>query len=473
MKMKVKKTIKSQGLKNSKPKKIYFIGITGTAISGLAILAKAQGYEVNGSDVDEVFVTNKVLKQNGITFFLGFDARHIVDWQPDLVVIGASWGKENVEVAEVLKEKIPTRTHSEFMHDLGIGKKTIAVCGTHGKTTTTSLAAYLMRAAELDPSFLIGAGASPELGTNAHEGTSKYFVVEADEYKKSRTENVPKFMDLDPEYVLLTSIELDHTDFFKSIESMKSSFRKFLQKKSIKKVFTLSDDKNIQDVTKGLKNIVRVGRSPESDYSIEDVQELVSDTKFTLRKGTRTSDFSLLLPGIFSVTNTSLVLALLDEIGVPFAQITKELAQFRGALRRFQITKQGSLTVVDDYAHHPTACKLTLEAARKRFPNKRIICVFQPHQVTRTKYFKNEFAKAFGACDEVIFADIFASARENAKGYTSQDLAKLASKYQKNVSAGGSLKAIGAKLSRRKLGANNVLITMGAGDVYKLVDYIK
>jgi UDP-N-acetylmuramate--alanine ligase len=453
-------------------KKIYFIGIGGTAISGLAVLASEQGYQVHGSDVDEVFVTTKVLKQKKISFHKGFAASHL-NWNPDLVVIGASWGKDNVEVAEVLKRKIPTRTHSEFMQDLSEGKKLIAICGTHGKTTTTSLAAFLMREADLDPSFLIGAGASPELGTNAHEGTSEYFVVEADEYKKSRTQNIPKFMDLEPEYVLLTSLELDHTDFFKSLSDMKKYFREFLKKKSIKKVFVNCDDPNTKDVIQGLgKKVVKIGMKPNADYRIDGVQELEVNTKFTLHRGQRVNDFSTKLPGIFSVKNISLVLALLDEIKLPLAKVEAPLAQFKGAVRRFDISKKGKLTVVDDYAHHPTACLLTLNAVRKRFPHKNIICVFQPHQVTRTKYFKDEFAKAFTACDEVIFADIFASARETAKGYTSEDLAQLTLKYQEKVSAGGSLEKIAKELSRRKLGERDLLVTMGAGDVYKLVDLI-
>lgn len=453
-------------------KKIYFIGIGGVAISGLAILAKEQGYLVNGSDIEEEFVTTRVLERHGIEYYKGFDASHL-SWNPDLVVIGASWGKDNVEVAEVLKRKIPVRTHSEFMQDLAEGKTLIAICGTHGKTTTTSLAAYLMREAELDPSFLIGAGASPELGTNAHSGSSEFFVVEADEYKKSRTQNVPKFLDLEPTYVILTSLELDHTDFFKSLDDMKEYFVQLVKKRSVKKVLIAHDDPNMDDVVKSVKKkIVRIGTKPDSDYYIDRVQELVNDTKFTLHVGQRSNDFETKLPGKFSVVNASLVLALLDELKVPFSKVAGPLSHFRGALRRFQISKKGQLTILDDYAHHPTACLLTLNAARKRFPNKNLICVFQPHQVSRTKYFKNEFATSFGACDEVIFADIFASAREKSGGYTSRDLAKLTAKNHKNVRAGGSLEQIANELSKRKLGRNDVLITMGAGDVYKISDLL-
>lgn len=453
-------------------KKIYFIGIGGVAISGLAILAKEQGYLVNGSDIAEEFVTTRVLERHGIEYYKGFDVSHL-SWNPDLVVIGASWGKDNVEVAEVLKQKIPVRTHSEFMQDLSEGKTLIAICGTHGKTTTTSLAAYLMREAELDPSFLIGAGASPELGTNAHSGSSEFFVVEADEYKKSRTQNVPKFLDLEPAYVILTSLELDHTDFFKSLEDMKKYFVQLVKKRSVKKVFIAHDDPNMDDVVKSVKKkVVRVGTKPDSDYYIDSVKELVNDTKFTLHVGQRSNDFETKLPGKFSVVNASLVLALLDELKVPFSKVAGPLSHFRGALRRFQISKKGPLTILDDYAHHPTACLLTLNAARKRFPNKNLICVFQPHQVSRTKYFKNEFASSFGACDELIYADIFASAREKSGGYTSNDLAKLTAKNHKNVRAGGSLEEIADELSKRKLGRNDVLITMGAGDVYKISDLL-
>ncbi len=454
-------------------KKIYFIGIGGTAISGLAILAKEQGFQVYGSDIDEEFVTTHVLERHGIQYYRGFSAAHL-DWNPDLVVIGASWGNDNVEVAEVKRRKIPVRTHSEFMQDLAEGKTLVAVCGTHGKTTTTSLASYLMREVDLDPSFLIGAGASPELGTNAHAGTSDYFIVEADEYKKSRTQNIPKFMDLEPTYVILTSLELDHTDFFKSLEDMKKFFVALVKKRSVKKVFAATDDPNILDVVKSVKRkVVCVGLQPESDYYVDGVQELSTDTKFSLHHGHRSEDFATKLPGKFSVVNASLVLALLDELRVPFAKLIQPLSQFRGALRRFQISKKRNLTILDDYAHHPTACLLTLNAARKRFPNKNIVCVFQPHQVSRTKYFKDEFAQSFGACDEVIFADIFASAREKAGGYTSQDLAKLTSKYHKNVKAGGSLEAIANEITKRKLGGKDVLVTMGAGDVYKIADLIK
>jgi UDP-N-acetylmuramate--alanine ligase len=454
-------------------KKIYFIGITGTSVSGLAVIAKQFGYKVMGSDVAKTFTTTAVLKKEKISFHRGFQKRHLA-WNPDIVVVGASWDESNEEVAEALRRKIPVLRASEFLNEVARGREMISIAGVHGKTTTTSFITYLLLKSALHPSFMIGSGKVPDIGTNAHGGKGKYFVVESDEYKKSPNELTSKFLDYSPKYVILTSIELDHTDFFPNLASVKTSFRKLLQKKSVRKIYANVDDRNVQSVLSGLgSKVVRVGTKKGCDVQISEVEEGELGTRFLLESERQAEYFTTKLPGLFGVRNVSLCLALAHDLGLSWKKLAPVVKNFQGAERRFQLSRHGKYAILDDFGHHPTAVRLTLEAARKRFPNKHIICVYQPHQVSRTVRFKNEFAHAFGACNEVLFTDIFASARERSGGYTAQQLALLTKKYHPHVQYGGSLAETAQRLNRRKLDQNTLLVTMGAGDVYTLRKMLK
>lgn len=454
-------------------KKVYFIGITGTSVSGMAVIAKQFGCKVTGSDVAKTFTTTAVLQKEKISFHRGFDEHHL-DWNPDVVVVGASWDETHEEVIEALRRKIPVMRASEFLNELARGREMISIAGVHGKTTTTSFMTYVLLKSGLHPSFMIGSGKVPDIGTNARGGKGKYFVVESDEYKKSPNEPTSKFLDYSPRYIVLTSIELDHTDFFPDLNAVKASFRKLLQKKSVKKIYANTDDPNVRAVIRGINaKVVRIGTGKRCDVTISNIAEGELGTRFLLESKGSAQQFITKLPGVFGVRNISLCLVLARDLGLPWKKLAPLAKKFQGAERRFQLSRHGKYFILDDFGHHPTAVRLTLEAARKRFPGKHIICVYQPHQVSRTVRFKQEFARAFGACDEVIFTDIFASAREHSGGYTSKKLALLTKKYHPRVLYGGSLVETARRLNRRRLDQNTLLVTMGAGDVYTLRKMLK
>ena len=213
-------------------KKIYFIGIKGVGMSGAAVIAKEAGHSVQGSDVPEQFITDKILHEKGIAVLEGFDAAHL-DWQPDLVVIGTSWDDRNVEVAEAQRRGIAQMSYSQFLDYLIQGREGVAVAGVHGKTTTTALLAYLLTKLDAKPGYLVGTGNIPDLGFNAHNGAGKYFVIEADEYKRSFNDPMPKFLDLSPAHAIVTSVELDHPDLYPTVDALQEVFVRFLCKPSL------------------------------------------------------------------------------------------------------------------------------------------------------------------------------------------------------------------------------------------------
>lgn len=451
-------------------KRVYFVGIKGAMLSGLAAIAKARGFDVAGSDVDETFVTDTLLRRNHIKVFAGFAPENL-DWNPDIVVVGASWDKNHPEVNEARKRNIPTMLPSVFLNELAFGKALIAVAGVHGKTTTTSLLAHVFTEAKKSPSYLIGSGKPPHLKSNAVVGRGKFFFVEADEYKAGQESPHSKFLDLSPSEVVLTSIELDHVDFFPHLKSVIATFRKLVKKSSVEMVYANIDDKNVQEAVSSLKHVTTIGTKPDADWYIREIDQGPQKTNFTIVHKKKPYVFTIHLPGEFSVRNASLIIALAVKNGVPIKTVQKALASFRGANRRFQLHKAKGTNFLDDYAHHPTAVRLTLDAARVQFPDKHLICVYQPHQVSRTIRFKDQFAKAFMSCDEVIIPDIFASAREKKSNFTAQDLVQLIQKYHKKARYGGSLKDVARSLGKRSLDAKSMVITMGAGDVYKVQEF--
>lgn len=450
-----------------KKKRIYFIGIKGTGLSGLAVIARERGYVVAGSDVADTFGTEKLLTKKGIKIFQGFSEKNL-DWNPDIIVQGASWTQDHIEIREARRRKVPLIRQAECFNLLAEGRSMIAVTGVHGKTTTTSLLAFLLQEGGKDPSYLFGAAGSRSLPEAAHFGKGRSFVVEADEYKASQTRLVSKFLDMKPQEVIVTNIELDHTDFFHSLEDVQKSFSRLLHKKSVKKKFVNGDDPNIRKILRGVFGVTTVGTKPDCDIKIADVHEDAKGLNFSYISGKHIIPFRSTLPGTFNAMNIALAVALARTKGVPFPVLQKAVARFSGAKRRFEITKKRDLVLIDDFAHHPTAVQLTLEGARRRFPQSRIICVFQPHLVSRTKYFATQFASAFDSVDEVIVADIFASAREKSGGYHARDLVALLKKKHPKVRYGGDIGAIARILRKRIFTKGTVIVTMGAGDIYKL-----
>ena len=213
----------------SQYKKIHFVGVKGVAMSGLAVICKEKGHEVMGSDVDNEFITDKVLEEKEIAVFSGFYEKNLT-WSPDLIVVGWSWDDQNIEVQSAKKQKIRIIMESDLRGALSREKTTIAITGVHGKSTTTALLSYIFTYADLKPSYLVGTAYIPDLGVNGHWDSGKYFIVEGDEYARSKTDLTPKFLDLEPDTTIITTLELEHVDIFKNVEDMEKVFEELIQK---------------------------------------------------------------------------------------------------------------------------------------------------------------------------------------------------------------------------------------------------
>ena len=450
-------------------KKIYFIGIKGVAMSGLAVICKDRGLEVSGSDVPEKFITDKILISKGIDYFENFSVDNL-NFNPDLVVIGTSWRDDNVEVAEVKKRNWPFITDSQLRGLLSKEKRTVAVTGVHGKTTTTALASFLFAKAGLEPSFLIGTGMVPDLKANASWSTGRHFIVEGDEYVSDYEKNEAKFLDLNSSVSLITSVEWEHVDVYPSLESIEAAFKK-LAEKTKDLIIACGDWPSVKKIVSDYdQKTVTYGFDENNFYQAYDIKHEYDQTIFKVKKqGEFFGEFSISLFGKHNVLNVLAIIILGINEGITLGQIKDILPKFKGAERRFDVSERDNITFVDDYGHHPSEIKTTLEAVRHRYPNKIIWCVFQPHMVSRTKALVDDFAQSFNHADVVLFADIFASARENSEEFTSENLAAATKKFHQDVVYVGDLNETLDYL-KDKLKPGMVLVTMGAGDVYRVRD---
>lgn len=471
-------------------RKIYLIGIKGVGMTAIAQVFKLRGAEVTGSDTHEKFFTDEVLEKSGIKFYEGFNAENFAAENPDLVIYSTAYTEENVELAAARKSGIAILSYPEALGQIlkeGFG---IAVCGTHGKTTTTAMLGFVLQELDADPTVLVGS-AVPQLGGNARAGRGEYVVIEADEYQN-------KFLYFDPRAIVLTSAEYDHPDFFKTPEDYMDAFRKFVAKIPADGfLVACADDKNVLEISKSVKcKIISYGLTA-GDWQAKNI--LAQDGGMgleVLEKGESHGIFKIKLLGNHNVANALAVIAVCSGLGYDTEKVREALEKFSGAVRRFEIKGEaGGVLVIDDYGHHPTEIRVTLEAARQKYPDRRIWCVFHPHTFTRTKALLNDFSKSFGVADKTIVIDIYGSAREVAGGVSSEDLVELINGVTPCVAfarseatpsrRGASLthSAIkkegkdalyiptipeAADFLAKEVKSGDVVITMGAGDVWRV-----
>ncbi|MDD5110699.1 MAG: UDP-N-acetylmuramate--L-alanine ligase [Patescibacteria group bacterium] len=451
--------------------KMHFIGVKGVAVSGLAIIAKQMGKIVAGSDVPESFGTDSALHKNGVKVFPKFDAKNL-GWDPDIILVGASWPATHPEAAAAGERKIPIVPESEFRGFLSRQKKTIAVTGVHGKSTTTALLAWVFAQAKLDPSYLVGTPEVLGLPGNGHWGKGEFFIVEGDEYAKSQTERVAKFLDLDPWVSIVTTLEWEHVDVYPDVASMEKTFAK-LAVKTKHLVIACADWPAVMSATAKAKRRVTYGVSAHADYQMVDFRPGDSQSTFAvLRQGKPFAKFFSPLIGKHNALNAVAALIAAKEAGIDVKNFAKALQSFQGLARRQQTTVGDGVTWVDDYGHHPTEIARTLEAIRERYPKSKLWVVFQPHLASRTRALMPQFAHSFAPADRVLIVDLFASAREAGDPAASADLAAAIGKFHLAVRACGNLQATADYLSHY-LQPGDVVVTMGAGDVYKVRDFIK
>ncbi|MBN1779219.1 MAG: UDP-N-acetylmuramate--L-alanine ligase [Candidatus Buchananbacteria bacterium] len=451
-------------------KKVHFIGIKGVAMSGLAVICKQKGLEVKGSDVPKKFITDKVLEGAGIEFFSDFAASNL-DWQPDLVVVGTSWGVDHVEVVAAKNKEIKIITDSELRGTLSLEKKTIAVTGVHGKTTTSALLTHIFKSAGLKPSFLVGTGSVPDLGSNAAWDEGDYFIVEADEYARSHEDKTPKFLDLESYISIVTSLEWEHVDIYENVEALEKVFSQLLEQTAEMSV-VCADWPSIKKIILGKKNVVTYGFYQDNLWQAHNVEQKDELISFVVSKeGIDLDQFSLKLLGDHNVLNALACIIVSLKVGIEMEEIRKALVTFSGTERRSQMSEKNGVIFIDDYGHHPSEVKAILKAIRSKYQNKKIICLFQPHMASRTKALLDDFADSFSGIDQVFITDIFTSAREGVGEVTAQDLVEVVRQKNSQVAYVGNLQQALEKI-KPLLDATSVLVTMGAGDVYLVRDQL-
>ncbi len=448
----------------SKPEKVHFIGIGGISMSGLAEILLKAGFSVSGSDRAASDLTRK-LADEGVKVFCGQRADNITD-DIDVVVYTAAIKDDNPEYAEAVKRGIPMMTRAELLGQIMKNYETsIAVSGTHGKTTTTSMLTTILLASDADPTVSVG-GMLPAIGGNIRIGRSGCFVTEACEYTNS-------FLSFFPTISIILNIDSDHLDFFKDLDDIRRSFAKFAALLPDNGLLVLNADiDNIEEITKDVKcKIVTVSSDRDADYTASGILydergcasfDVVKDGKTLMR-------VSLSVPGQHNVSNALAAIAVCDHLGVSYENICKGLKSYGGTDRRFQYKgKIGDVTIIDDYAHHPTEISATLSAAAN-YPHKKLWVVFQPHTYSRTKMLFDDFAKALSAADAVILADIYAAREKDTLGISSADLCEAIKKHGNESYYFGSFDEI-ENFILQNCSPGDLLITMGAGDIVKVAD---
>ena len=457
------------------PKTVYFVGIKGVAMAGMAIMAKQLGYQVSGSDVATTFPTDEELSKNKINYHQGFAAENLA-YKPDLVVISAAYGLTNVEVKAAKGLRLTVLPQSELLGKFMSRFEGVGVAGVHGKTTTTSMLALILQEAGFSPSYMIGTGEVPGLPDSAHIGDGQYFIAESDEYRKSDLDNTPKFLDLPLQHVIITSIELDHPDVYSSAEQVYNVFYQLTIKIPRGGTIVACVD---WPLVKRLvhrrvdRSITTYGFDASAQYQIINFTE-AGFVSFSLKHGEDVlGPFKISAPGKHNALNATAATVMALQLGVALPVIIKTLEDFKGAKRRFEYLGEfNGAEFYDDYAHHPTAITFLLESAKKRFPGKKIVAVFQPHTYSRTSKLLKEFAQSLLPADKIILLNIWASAREKTGYVTIKDLIDEIQKYKSGVEYRASLPELATYL-KSYVTEKNVVLLIGAGDVYKTFEMLE
>jgi UDP-N-acetylmuramate--alanine ligase len=440
---------------------IHFVGIGGIGMSGIAELLLNLGYKVSGSDLVSTGITRRLSGLGG-TVFQGHRPEHIEG--ADVVVISSAVGMGNPEVEAARQAVIPVIPRAEMLAELMRLKYSIAVAGAHGKTTTTWIIASVLERGGLDPTVVIG-GKLNSLGTNARLGQGEFIVAEADESDGS-------FLKLSPTIGVVTNISAEHLDFYGDIGRIKDVFLDFINKVPFYGMSVLClDNEGIQElIPKVEKRFTSYGMTSQADYQARDVdfQGMTSQYRL-LHRGKTLGTVNLNLPGIHNVYNSMASVAIGMELGIPFDTILVALKEVEGVQRRLQVkgTAKG-VTVVDDYGHHPTEIKVTLQAVRQCWPDRRTVVVFQPHRYTRTSALFDEFTRAFYEADILIVLSIYPAGEAPIEGVSAEGLCEAIRQHgHKNVIFRGRLSEALSHL-KEILQADDVLLTLGAGSVWQV-----
>lgn len=439
---------------------IHFIGIGGIGMSGIARIAAELDYPITGSDLNSSQIVSE-LASLGCEIHRGHDRSHLGN--PDVVVVSSAIGEDNPELKKARELKIPVISRAKMLGVLMNSSRGIAIAGTHGKTTTSAMVSSMLEYGGLDPTVVVG-GYTHEFNGNAKLGTGDFFVAEADESDGS-------LLELNPEIAVINNIDDDHIDFYGSVEKLHYTFKKFMEKVPTNGLVAVSIDDPVLQRMRGMfrKNTMTYAIENDADLNARGIfEDAFSVTFEVLYRGKSLGEVSLAKPGYFNVYNALAAISIGLHVGMPFIAIKEGLARFSGVKRRFDILKQTpEMTVIDDYAHHPSEVKATLNSIRTSH-SSRIIGVFQPHRYSRMKHLSDQFGTCFQSADEVVVSDIY-SAGEAPIPFVTSDLVLDALKRnnQRYVKYIPDIDDIPDYIeSRQKRG--DLVVTLGAGDIWKV-----
>lgn len=442
-------------------KKLHFVGIGGIGMSGIAEILIDQGFSITGSDRAASDNTER-LSQLGARVKIGHAAGNL---EPDVdaLVYSSAVGPDNPEVVEAQKRKIPVIRRAEMLAEVMRLKYGIGIAGTHGKTTTTSMISLVLLEGGIDPTVIVGGRLRGLAGSNARLGRGEFIVVEADEFDRS-------FLSITPTIAVLTTLETDHLDCYRDLDDIKSAFVQFAAKVPFYGFVVLCmDEPALQDIMPKIRNkIITYGLNSQADLQAVDLVHRKNTTRFiAVRGGKDIGEVELQIPGKHNVQNALAAIAVGLELKVPFAQVKAGIEKFTGVFRRWEVkAEMDGVTVVDDYAHHPTEIRATLAAAKAGW-RRRVIGVFQPHLYSRTRDFYDEFGRAFFNADVLVLTDVYPAREEPIQGVSGELIANAAREFgHKQVHYVPDKKSVPAYLMSI-VQPGDMVITMGAGDIWK------
>jgi UDP-N-acetylmuramate: L-alanyl-gamma-D-glutamyl-meso-diaminopimelate ligase len=415
-------------------KHIHLIGICGTAMASLAGMLQRRGFRITGSDAAAYPPMSDFLASLGIPLAQPFAAQNLQP-QPDLVVVGNAISRGNVELEHVLDQRIPFCSLPQILHDEFLrGKEVLVVAGTHGKTTTTSMLAWIFHTAGLQPSFLIG-GIAENFGSSFQLGQGKHFILEGDEYDTAFFDKGPKFLHYFPDSVILTSVEFDHADIYKDLDAVQTAFKRLVNLVPRRGRIIAFDNGESLDrcLARAFCPVERYGGSVDATWRIANLTFEPGHTAWSIvRDGKRWADFEYAIAGEYNVWNATAAAAMAAGCGIPKEEISAALKTFKSVKRRLEVrARVNGITIIDDFAHHPTAIAGTLTALRSSYPGARLWAILEPRSNTmRRNVLQNELGKSLALADEVVVANAFKS--EAIPESERLDLAAVAAQIQKH-----------------------------------------
>lgn len=442
-------------------KKLHFVGIGGIGMSGIAEILIDQGFKIVGSDKAASDNTER-LQSLGTKLYFGHDAKN-VEPDVDVLVYSSAVAPDNPEIVEAQKRKIPVIRRAEMLAEVMRLKYGIGIAGTHGKTTTTSMVSLVLMEGGIDPTVIVGGRLHGLAGSNARLGKGEFIVVEADEFDRS-------FLSITPTIAVLTTLETDHLDTYRDLDDIKGAFIQFANKVPFYgSVVLCLDEPALQDIMPKIKKkITTYGLNGQADLQAVDIVHRQNTSTFlVLHSNKELGEVKIQIPGKHNVQNALAAIAVGLELKVPFEKIKTGVEKFSGVFRRWEVKAEvDGITIVDDYAHHPTEIKATLAGAKSGW-RRRVVCVFQPHLYSRTRDFYEDFGRAFFNADVLILTDVYPAREEPIQGVSGELIANAAKSLgHKNVHYVPDKKGIPDFLMKVKK-QGDIIITMGAGDIWR------